>query len=151
VERIEVLQRLEREVSVLMRRSRRVIAERAHLVHPELSPPGYLLLMFLHSQGECRAADLADALSLDKGAVSRSVHQLVDLGLVVKEADPVDRRAVRLQVTEAAAETMRRISRARLEALDARLGEWSQEEIESFVDTFASYNELLEVYHPGHA
>lgn len=145
-----MLQLLEREVSVLMRRSRRVIGERAHLVHPELTPPGYLLMMYLQSNAQCRAADLADALSLDKGAVSRSVHQLVSLGLVSKEADPADGRAVRLRVTEEAAARMQEIGRSRLQALDEKLGEWSQEEIETFVATFSRYNDLLEVsYHHG--
>lgn len=44
--------------------------------------------------------DLADLLRLDKSTVSRSVDNLVGLGLVARETDPADRRYVALALSD---------------------------------------------------
>lgn len=144
MDRIEMLQSLEREVGVLMRRSRRVVAERAAMVHEDLTPAAYLVLSHLATCGPRRASDLVDAFHLDKGAVSRLVHSLVELGLVTKQGDPEDRRAVILQLTDVARERVREISLTRIGALDKVLGTWSEDDIRSFVEAFSRYNALLE-------
>ena len=139
-----MLQSLEREVGVLMRRSRRVVAERAAMVAEELTPAAYLMLAHLTHAGPRRASDLVDTFHLDKGAVSRSVHMLVELGLVTKEADPEDGRAVILSVTDLAERRVREVSRARLGVLEDVMDEWSQEDLAGFVKAFSRYNEMLE-------
>lgn len=143
-ERVAVLHQLERQVGVLMRRARRVIGDRAAMVHPDLPPPAYLVLSFLHSNGPSRASEVAEVFSLDKGAVSRNVHVLVELDLVTKSADPEDGRAMLLSTTPTAEERMQQISTQRLAGLDEKLGSWSSEDLVRFVEQFARYNDLLE-------
>lgn len=144
VERIAALQSLEREVGVLMRRTRRVVRERAMMLHPELSAPSYLMLSFIKGMGPSRASDIAEAFQLDKGAVSRSVHSLLELGLIEKESDPEDRRAMILSITPYAASRLDEIAAQRLERLESLLDEWSAQDIEDFVSGFERYNQLLE-------
>lgn len=144
MDRIEALQQLEREVGILVRRSRRVLRDRAAMLHPDLGPQGYLLLAYLSSQGPTRAADVAEVFHLDKGAVSRAVHHLLDLDLIEKQADPEDRRAVLLTVPQRTRDAMTAIARARLERLESHLGEWTPEEVSDFVESFTRYNQLLE-------
>ncbi|MGN0063224.1 MAG: MarR family winged helix-turn-helix transcriptional regulator [Nocardioides sp.] len=144
MDRIEMLQSLEREVGVLMRRSRRVVAERAAMVHEDLTPAAYLVLTYLTTMGPLRASVLVDVFHLDKGAVSRSVHSLVDLGLITKEADPDDRRAVILHVSEVARARVREVAEVRIGVLEKVLGSWSEGDLEAFVDAFSRYNALLE-------
>ena len=91
---------LEHEMGVLVRRIRRLIAERARLVHPDLSPVGYSMLVALNDSGPRRASDLVDLFSIDKGAVSRQVGSLLELGLIERSPDPEDRRAAILAITE---------------------------------------------------
>ena len=62
---------LEHEMGVLIRRLRRRIAERARLIHPDLSPVAYSMLMALHDSSPQRASELVELFSIDKGAVSR--------------------------------------------------------------------------------
>jgi DNA-binding MarR family transcriptional regulator len=50
--------------------------------------------------GKLSLIDLADSLNLDKSTVSRSVDNLVNQELVIREADLEDRRFVRLRLTE---------------------------------------------------
>ncbi|HWE91435.1 MAG TPA: MarR family winged helix-turn-helix transcriptional regulator [Pseudonocardiaceae bacterium] len=48
-------------------------------------------------------AAVAAELRLAANSVSTLVNQLTDVGMLVRETDPDDRRAIRLQLTEAAA------------------------------------------------
>lgn len=144
MERIAALQQLEREVGVLMRRSRRAVRDRALMVHPELAGPAYLMLSFLIAHGPSRASDLADAFQLDKGAVSRAVHSLEELGLIRKEADPEDRRAMILHVEPEARRRMLAVSEQRLARLESLLEDWTLDDIGDFVESFVRYNALLE-------
>lgn len=50
--------------------------------------------------GKLSLIDLADSLTLDKSTVSRSVDNLVNQDLIIREIDPEDRRFVMLRLTE---------------------------------------------------
>jgi len=142
--RDDLLESLEREVGVLMRRARRVIALRASLVDPELMPTSYLVLGHICERGHVRASAVADLFDLDKGAVSRHVQHLVELGLVERSPDPEDRRATLLAPTERAHERMRHVVEARRARLRRRLGLWDDEGVATFVDLLGRYNSALE-------
>ena len=135
---------LEREVAVLLRRARRVIALRARVVHPDLHPAAYLMLATLIDRGSLRPSTLADHFELDKGAVSRQVQQLVDLGLVSREKDPADGRATILTPTAEAVRGMADVVSQRRGRLRERLEEWDDESLDGFVATLGRYNEALE-------
>src|SRR5206468_9973810 len=91
--RADSVRDLEREVGVLIRRIKRVIGERAQAVHPELQPSSYLMLSWLADNGPVRPSVMVDDFHIDKGAISRQLQHLVDLGLVDRTADPDDGRA----------------------------------------------------------
>ena len=139
-----VLESLEREVGVLMRRARRVIGLRAALVHPDLMPTTYLVLSHVCESGTVRASGIAERFQLDKGAVSRHVQQLVELGLVERAPDPEDRRATLLRPTEEALERMRQVLVQRRRRIREGLGEWDDAALTRFVDDLRRYNEALE-------
>jgi len=134
---------LEHEIGTMLRRIRRGLGERAVQVHPELNTTSYLLLSTLNEQGARRAAELAELFSLDKGSVSRAVHQLVELGLVERTPDPGDGRASLLSVTP---ETVRRLGEVhgqRRENVDDRLVGWNPEEIEELAQGLGRLNLAL--------
>ena len=54
--------------------------------------------------------EIAACLSSTKPAVSVLVSELVGAGLVARDEDPADRRLVRLTLTEAGSEVVRRIA-----------------------------------------
>lgn len=134
---------LEHEIGTLLRRVRRRLEERAVMVHSELSATSYLVLVTLRDHGSCRAADLAELFALDKGSVSRVVHQLLDLGLILRSPDPADGRASILTVSD---EALRRIAAVRdgqREQFDDRLGSWDDEEIEDLAARLSRFNHAL--------
>ena len=140
----ETMRALEHEMGVLVRRLRRKIAERARLVHPELSPVAYSMLIALHDSGPRRASDLVDMFSIDKGAVSRQVQSLLELGLIERSPDPEDRRAAILAITEDGRGRMESIAEARRTEIRERLGDWTNEDLLGLVSSMARYNEALD-------
>lgn len=143
-DRLRTLRQLEHQLGILVRRVKRALAERAALVHPSLLPTSYVVLAWLLDSGPRRSSEIAEAFDLDKGAVSRQVHLLVELGLVDRQADPGDGRATLLTATDEARRRMADVGEKRLAELDERLADWSEDELESLVATFARYNDALE-------
>lgn len=143
-QRYDDLRRVENEVAALIRRVKRVIGERAHAVHPDLQPAGLLMLDRIAGAGPVRATELAAEFALDKGAVSRHVQQLVDLGLLAREPDPDDRRAALLVATPEADRRLERMRQLRSERFDYRLADWPDAEVAAFADRLARYNAALD-------
>jgi DNA-binding MarR family transcriptional regulator len=135
---------LEHEVGVLIRRVRRVIGERARMVHPDLQPASYLMLTFLATEGPQRSSVVSERFNVDKGAISRQVQQLVDLGFVERTPDPADGRAMKLGVTDEGRRRLNDTSRQRRKLLDERLSGWSDDELAAFVTALGRYNRTLD-------
>ncbi len=140
----ETLSALEHEMGVLVRRIRRVIAERARLLHPDLSPVAYSMLMALNDSGPRRASELVEIFSIDKGAVSRQVQILLELGLIERSPDPEDRRAMILAISEEGHRRLAHISAVRRQQVGQRLEGWRHEDLRAFVSSLARYNSSLE-------
>ena len=60
------------------------------------------VLFRLHRQPGLRQIELADILDVEPITLSRIIDRLEEAGLVVRQADPADRRAWRLEVTDKA-------------------------------------------------
>jgi DNA-binding MarR family transcriptional regulator len=142
--REETFRELEHEMGVLIRRIRRVIHERARLVHPDLQPASYLMLTYLAEAGPVRSSTIADAFGIDKGAISRQVQSLVDLGLVDRSPDPADGRATLLTLSADARRRTEEVTGDRRRFVDERLGDWSAEDLRTFTSALARYNAALE-------
>jgi DNA-binding MarR family transcriptional regulator len=142
-DRDDAMRLLEHEIALLLRRVRKGIGERAVAIDPELNPTSYSLLLTLVDFGPRRAADLAEAFTLDKGVVSRAVRQLLDLGLVDRTPDPVDGRASILAASE---EANRRFSDAadlRRRDFGRRLADWEPGEIDALAHGLARLNRTI--------
>jgi DNA-binding MarR family transcriptional regulator len=142
--RADALRGIEREVGVLIRRVRRVIRVVAGEVHPDLQPAAYLLLAQVQESGPLRSSVLVDSTGVDKGAVSRQIQQLVDLGLVDRAPDPHDGRATLVSLTDEARSRLERVRGERSERFDRRLAGWTAPELASFAEQLGRYNAALD-------
>lgn len=138
--RDQAMRSLEHEIAVLLRRARRGISERAALFHPDLNVAAYSMLIALSDLGPQRAADLADVLALDKGAVSRQVHLLIELGLIERAPDPDDGRASILAVSDLFRSRLAEVEAMRRTRLDARLASWEPDAIDDLAQTLGRFN-----------
>jgi DNA-binding MarR family transcriptional regulator len=141
--RADTIRDLEQEVGVLIRRVRRVIGERARAVHESLQPAAYLILSYVNESGPVRASSIVEVFDIDKGAISRQVHHLMQLGLIDSAPDPADGRATLLAVTDEGARRMQDVAEQRRKWLDEQLGDWSERELADFVKELARYNNSL--------
>ncbi|MEV6297545.1 MarR family transcriptional regulator [Streptomyces sp. NPDC051896] len=88
---------------------------RGGLSVPRLRGAEVELLRLVESRPSIGVSDAAKALHLAGNSVSTLVNQLVRGGYLIRETDPADRRAARLQLTEAA---------------EKRLGDWKRRRAE---------------------
>ncbi|WP_337059426.1 MarR family winged helix-turn-helix transcriptional regulator [Kineococcus sp. G2] len=139
----EAADHLERELAVLLRRSRAISRETARTVHPDLEPEAYSLLVRLDDVGDARPSDLAAFFGIGKPTLSRQVQLLESLGLVERAADPTDGRAVRLRMSALGAEKVEAARAARRERLYARLQDWSEEDMTQLATLVARLNSQL--------
>jgi DNA-binding MarR family transcriptional regulator len=142
--RADELGRLEREVGVLIRRVKRVIGERARAVHPDLQPASYLMLSFLAAEGPQRSSVVSERFNVDKGAISRQVQHLTGLGLLEREPDPVDGRAMLISASADAVRRLEAVDHDRRRWLEEQLVDWSSDDLRGFVAALARYNQALD-------
>jgi len=141
--REETMRALEHEIGVIARRIRRNTDERARMIHPDLAAAAYSLLAAVADEGPCRASALADTFSLDKGAVSRYLSQLEDLGLLSRTPDPADGRAFLLEVSDDGRRRLGEMLDRRRAMFGDRLSTWSDDDLASLADNLGRYNRTL--------
>lgn len=135
------IEQLEQQLSMLWRRSRSISHRVARDVHPDMEPAAYGLLIILQSEGPMRLTELASNIGVGKPSVSRQVALLESLGLVGKQADPLDGRAQTITLTEKGLSQLLATQLAREQAFRNRLAEWSMQDVESLAVLLAKLND----------
>ena len=94
-----------------------------------------------------RPGELANRLGVEASHVTRTVQQLQKSGYVTRVPDPDDRRAQRIQLTEAGRQAIARIREAGARGMQLALSAWTPEELRQLatlfhrmVDDFLSYS-----------
>jgi DNA-binding MarR family transcriptional regulator len=87
-----------------------------------VSPQQYRMLKLIGAGGE-RSARLAERLAVAKPTLTSTADSLVAAGLAVREAEPGDRRVVRLRLTPAGVAAVARADQAYGEWFDGLLDE----------------------------
>jgi DNA-binding MarR family transcriptional regulator len=103
-----------------------------------------LLLLPRLQVGSCRLRTLADAVHADPSTVSRQVSELVDLGLVRREADPRDGRATLLARTPAGRNACEELLQRRRSVVQSLLAEWPVERVASLTDLLHAFSHEVE-------
>jgi DNA-binding MarR family transcriptional regulator len=102
------------------------------------------MLTFLAAEGPQRSSVVSETFNVDKGAISRQVQHLSDLGLLVREPDPADGRATLISASPDAVSRMTSVDRDRRRWLDEQLAEWTEEDLRDFVTGLGRYNLALD-------
>jgi DNA-binding MarR family transcriptional regulator len=132
---------LEEELLILFRQVRRASVSRARYIHPDLQLAGYAVLLWLAANDHARSADVATALDMDKGAVSRQIDHLERLGLVERVPDPHDKRAHGLVLTARGSRGIQALQERGRTELQRTLAPWSTEDVDAFVRLLRRYNQ----------
>ena len=142
--RAEALRSIEDEIVVLIRRLKGEIRERAQLLHRDLQGPSYPVLSWLAANGPVRASAIVEVFGMDKGALSRQLQHLEELGLVERTPDPADGRATLVSASAGAVRRLEEVDRERRAVLGERLSEWSVAEMSEFARQLGRYNRSMD-------
>jgi len=135
---------VEHQLSLLWRRARSVSQQLSRQVHPDMEPAAYGLLAVLRREGPIRLTELASCIGVGKPSVSRQVAFLESLGLVSKEADPLDGRAQSIRLTAKGEDKMHQVQDARREVFRERLSEWPTEDLQALAGFMAKLNAIYD-------
>lgn len=135
---------VEDQMSILWHRGRSLSYRLSRQVHPDMEPAAYGLLSVIRRQGPIRLTELASCIGVGKPSVSRQIAFLESIGLVAKEADPLDGRAQSIRLTPKGEEKMHQVQDARREVFRERLAEWPTEELQALATYMAKLNATYE-------
>jgi DNA-binding MarR family transcriptional regulator len=91
------------------------------------------LMFAIHRMQPATAGDLAASEGVSPPSVTRSLNRLVELGLVAREADPVDRRNAVISLTTAGEQERQRILRSREVWLSDHLARLTDEQLHALL------------------
>ncbi|HEY3749559.1 MAG TPA: MarR family transcriptional regulator [Pseudonocardiaceae bacterium] len=120
---VELGDQLMTTMAAMRRQVRREL--RPQGIGPQLRGAQIELLRVANDQPGIGVAAAARELHLAANSVSTLVNQLTDLGMLVRETDPADRRAIRLYPTDIAVKRMEEWRYARAQLVGSGIAELS--------------------------
>lgn len=102
--------------------------KKLHTEQEEIDHGAAIVLSVLYRNGPKRPSDIAQLAGLDLSTVSRHARFQEEAGRVVKVADPLDRRAHRLALTESGLEHMNHLWNRRIDRVGELIKHWSTED-----------------------
>jgi DNA-binding MarR family transcriptional regulator len=140
-DRIVLGEELMTTVSALRRLVRR--RRRQTVDEPPLRGAQVELLQVVENQPGIGIAAAARALHLAANSVSTLVNQLSDMGMLVRDTAPGDRRAARLWLTEAATERLALWRQVSVELIASALAELAVADRQAIADAIPALRTLL--------
>jgi DNA-binding MarR family transcriptional regulator len=104
------------------------LKQQAPRLHPGLDAAAFPI-MFALAEGPLRVSEIAGRVHSDVSTVSRQAATMIHAGVVSRESDPSDGRAVRLSLTEVGTDLLARLKSVRAEMFSAALDDWTAEEV----------------------
>jgi len=105
-----------------------------------------MVLGILAHCGPSRLTTVAERTGLDPSTVSRQVADLEKAGLLARDTDPEDRRAILLKATTEGQQLLDRLSRGRRRRIERMLSDWQPEDIVTLGRLLAQLNAATEKY-----
>ena len=128
------------QLNVLLSSARAFTAKTAADFEPAVSGASFQVLQWLHSVGATRAMRVAEALAMDRSALSRLLQQLTQTNLVEAYPDPSDGRVTVYALTKDARRKMDRALAKKGSRFSERLMGWSDAEISQLSGLLARLN-----------
>lgn len=140
---LDPLARVEREITVLLRRTLEEVWSNVYGSGP-LDRYTYPVLALLHEHGPQGLTELTRRLGISKPTTSRHVARLGTAALVSTTPDGRDPRAVVVTLTTAGAAQVEKVRSARRERLGEVLRSWSPNDGEALADLLGRLNADLD-------
>jgi DNA-binding MarR family transcriptional regulator len=142
-DRDEATADVEAAVTELFRWGRTWGKRLAERFDPPLPPLAFAILHYVNQHAPVRSNDIVGFFGMDKGAVSRQIASLRELGLLDATADVDDRRATLLAPTARATAAFSAFRDETRREYQNLLDGWSTGELRGFADQLTQFNKLL--------
>ena len=109
-----------------------------------LERSSYGILCLILDEGPQRLGTIATAFTLDPSTITRQVQAVEKAGLAVKTADPTDRRASLLSLTDQGRAAIEAARAYRRDVLGQVVQTWSDDERASFGSMLRRWNDEVE-------
>ncbi|HST47942.1 MarR family winged helix-turn-helix transcriptional regulator [Jatrophihabitans sp.] len=134
---------VEREFGTLMMH---VIRYKHQVNGNRLDRMALMVLGTLAYCGASRLTTIAERTGLDPSTVSRQVADLEKAGLLARDTDPEDRRAILLKATAEGQQMLDRLTRGRRRRMERLLSDWSPDDIVTLGRLLGQLNAATEKY-----
>lgn len=122
-------------------------AKQAAFANEALDVGALGMLGQLSECGARRQGELAELAKLDPSTVSRHVAQLVKAGLVTRQPDPKDGRAVQLVATDEGLDRIAQARKRRVAMVSDALAGWGNDDLAELTRLLTRLNDDLEKFH----
>ena len=122
---------------------RRVHNEIRSSLRDDLTVEQYGILRYVREREYATSTELADIFLVGKSAITSIITKLVDKALLSRQPDPVDRRIIRLAITEEGKALSQNTDRWVEEWLAKYLVHFTQGEVEMFITSFEKLAKLV--------
>jgi DNA-binding MarR family transcriptional regulator len=105
--------------------------------------PQFLILGFLEKNGEAQMNVLARFMVVTTSAMTGTVDRLVKYGYVLREADPEDRRVVKIKITSKGSDIIKKINDQRRQMIVEVFGKVSESDRSDYLRVLTKIEEIL--------
>ncbi len=120
--------------------SRRNVAE---LYKGKITLPQFLILGFLHNNGDSKMCGIAKFMSVTTAAMTGMVDRLEKYGYVKRKPEPQDRRIINVSLTQKGLELVRKINRKRRRMIIDVFGKVSEEDRSDYLRVLMKIKDIL--------
>ncbi len=138
--RVDAAASVETAIAHLYQAAKARMKELAVRFHPDLQPIGYGILRLVFEQEPVRSSDLAASMGMDKGALSRHLAALREMGLVETRHDPADGRATLLVSSESAKRSLAVFHTESTSELQRVFTDWSTDDMRELGRLLSKFN-----------
>lgn len=124
------------------------VKQHAPRLHPGLDAAAFPI-MFALADGPLRVSEIAGRVHSDVSTVSRQTASMIQAGVLSRESDPSDGRAVRLSLTDTGTDLLARLKSVRAELFSAALADWTAEDVRACHHHLARLTDDLATWFAG--
>jgi len=115
-----------------------------------LTPTQASVLGLIAFRGPLGLTELAQLEGLNPTMLSRVVGRLTELGLIQRDPNPDDLRAIRVEATEAGRDLHERVKLLRTEAIGSCLDQLPEKSAQTIIDALPALEELAQAMRSTH-
>jgi len=116
--------------------SRRLNALIRECIDAELTLDQFLTLRYIYNRNSCTASELSETFCVNKSATTAITSRLADKMYIQRVPDERDRRVVSFKLSEQGRDVYETAAHRIHEMLAGFIGQFSQEEIDQFLNSF---------------